>query len=579
MDELDKFWPLFLNQKGVRDWVIKHISDGILEKAYAHMFLRHNKSENKTYLKNIDSKVYFLGSLLNYDNDFPPISNIKGVANFSEKEVNINIEKGEVLGNRISNASISTPDLKKKPYVLLTINGNLLGKFSGIIGHLNYDSSNVNKGIGQYLDGIADTKLYISLPIKNNLFLKDLKINLLSNVSKANTKYIKNDSEFLFLIDKKANDSNIVIDTDFNDAEINLPSIGLNKTKNKPGNVKINLLAEPNKNIGIKNLEIIGEDIYLKAFGELSSDGERIISLNTENIKFGKNNFNIFYNSEKVTDNNISRINKINIIGDTVDLRPFLNFGDFSKFNDNDNEKVLLKFLINLDRIILENEEKISNFKAEVERSNNAFVYANVSGNIKPDKSLSLIIEDQPKQNFKNNKNVKIAIDDIGSLIKGFNWYDKMLGGNGWIGGDAYMLNGRQVIEGKIIIEDKFGIIKTKSISEKFLDKLPDIDLIKDERMKLYKENIIVFQGLKSHFVLRDNTLEINDMRFHGVNFGLGITVNGKIYLATSETHLEGLIVPVYRLNSLPIIKDIPVVGKILVGEEGGGLFALKYDY
>jgi uncharacterized protein YhdP len=55
----------------------------------------------------------------------------------------------------------------------------------------------------------------------------------------------------------------------------------------------------------------------------------------------------------------------------------------------------------------------------------------------------------------------------------------------------------------------------------------------------------------------------------------LGITANGVIDLSAETIDLNGTLVPAYAVNSL--VGRIPVIGDILVGGPGGGIFAANY--
>ena len=60
------------------------------------------------------------------------------------------------------------------------------------------------------------------------------------------------------------------------------------------------------------------------------------------------------------------------------------------------------------------------------------------------------------------------------------------------------------------------------------------------------------------------------------VAFGtaVGVTMSGTV--DSSDINLTGSVAPAYALNSLP--GKIPVVGSLLSGEEGGGLFSVSYS-
>lgn len=68
--------------------------------------------------------------------------------------------------------------------------------------------------------------------------------------------------------------------------------------------------------------------------------------------------------------------------------------------------------------------------------------------------------------------------------------------------------------------------------------------------------------------------LTLREMRTNGPS--LGLTANGTINLDRDSLDLRGVVVPVYLLNAL--LGNIPVLGDILVGEKGGGIFAMNYQ-
>nr|WP_246423075.1 AsmA-like C-terminal domain-containing protein [Roseospira visakhapatnamensis] len=75
-------------------------------------------------------------------------------------------------------------------------------------------------------------------------------------------------------------------------------------------------------------------------------------------------------------------------------------------------------------------------------------------------------------------------------------------------------------------------------------------------------------------FTYADPRLTLNAARANGPS--LGLTANGTLDLDAETMDLEGVVVPAYLVNSL--LGRIPVVGNLLVGEKGGGVFAVDYS-
>ncbi|KAA5604803.1 hypothetical protein F1188_14435 [Roseospira marina] len=78
---------------------------------------------------------------------------------------------------------------------------------------------------------------------------------------------------------------------------------------------------------------------------------------------------------------------------------------------------------------------------------------------------------------------------------------------------------------------------------------------------------------LVAPFTYADSLLTLSEARTNGPS--LGLTANGTINIDTGRLDLTGVVVPAYVVNAL--LGKIPVVGDILVGEKGGGVFAVGY--
>jgi hypothetical protein len=83
----------------------------------------------------------------------------------------------------------------------------------------------------------------------------------------------------------------------------------------------------------------------------------------------------------------------------------------------------------------------------------------------------------------------------------------------------------------------------------------------------------IEFGTLTMPFRLRDGVLSVADGRAEGSQ--IGITISGRLDSHKDVADLRGTVVPLYLLNSM--VGKIPVLGDVIVGEKGSGLFAARY--
>ena len=84
----------------------------------------------------------------------------------------------------------------------------------------------------------------------------------------------------------------------------------------------------------------------------------------------------------------------------------------------------------------------------------------------------------------------------------------------------------------------------------------------------------LTFQKMTGEYHFADDVLSLRDARTSGG--ALGLTMNGEFDIEASQLDVEGTIVPIYGVNQL--IGAIPILGDILTGGSGGGIFAFAYS-
>jgi hypothetical protein len=81
------------------------------------------------------------------------------------------------------------------------------------------------------------------------------------------------------------------------------------------------------------------------------------------------------------------------------------------------------------------------------------------------------------------------------------------------------------------------------------------------------------FSRLAGDFVFADGKLVLDNV--HAYGGALGINASGTVDLANGTLELDGTLVPAYTINS--VLGYVPILGKLLLGGEGQGLFAANF--
>ena len=174
-------------------------------------------------------------------------------------------------------------------------------------------------------------------------------------------------------------------------------------------------------------------------------------------------------------------------------------------------------------------------------------------------------IEARYREN-KSDQSLAVNSNDAGSLLRGFGVADNITGGRLVLEASKSGPGDTAPWRGQLAATE-FRVAKAPILAR--LLTLASLTGISD----LVTGRGIHFSRLDIPFAMQSSRLTISNAR--AVGSEIGISANGKIDLEGDGTRLEGTVVPAYTLNSL--VGRIPLVGWILTGGEGGGIFAVDY--
>jgi len=83
----------------------------------------------------------------------------------------------------------------------------------------------------------------------------------------------------------------------------------------------------------------------------------------------------------------------------------------------------------------------------------------------------------------------------------------------------------------------------------------------------------IPFTHLTGDFSIADGKLEFKDARAYGG--AIGVNASGSYNTVLNQLEISGTLVPAYSINS--VLGNVPVLGPLLLGGEGQGIFAANF--
>lgn len=159
-----------------------------------------------------------------------------------------------------------------------------------------------------------------------------------------------------------------------------------------------------------------------------------------------------------------------------------------------------------------------------------------------------------------------VTSPDAGAVFRSLDIFDNMRGGDLVVRGTVEDTAGGDVFEGKAEVSN-YEVVNAPVLARVLT--VAALTGIVD----LLRGGGISFSDLDAPFRLKDGLLELTDTRAFGP--ALGLTAKGQVDLSNEKMAVEGTIVPMYMLNSA--VGNIPVIGRLLTGEKGGGIFAATF--
>lgn len=167
-----------------------------------------------------------------------------------------------------------------------------------------------------------------------------------------------------------------------------------------------------------------------------------------------------------------------------------------------------------------------------------------------------------------NSRSVELTAPDFGALLRSTGWLDGLVGGALRVVATIDDTKPEPPLKGRIEMRTYRLMRMPKSPARP----VANLNAVVDQLSRVGGDTQ-VFNSLEVDIEKEGDRLRLRNGRTSGNN--VGVTMQGTVQLNTDEVCLAGGIVPAYALNS--IIANIPLIGDLLTGGRGSGLFALNY--
>ncbi len=600
LSQVIEMWPIALGEVNIniRNWFIASFKELAVKNAKLNLTMQFGLENS---LESLIAKVDFANGKLNYHRDFLPIDNIEGLANFSNKAMLINI-KSATVGNSKITASKVTIDFNNNPQNLeISLYGN--GKVADIFAHLPF--LKIAKNLSQQIIGNYQAKVDLLIPIVKMVKFTDFKIVANAFLTNLSGNYLGNNATIK--LNKDIGSSKISAFADLVDSNIKIEHLGFASVAGKSGQLMLDatflggggsdldlyywlggkrLLYQNGFNlIDVANvLELpipflpkqdSPQALNLK-LATASGGAFNLKNLSLDNKISQKNQYHLNYRvakSDKLFDHDISYLD---VKGSKLDFS--LLESVIAKNSDSKKNNRLIAD-INISKIYLQRDKILGDVRLKTDCQTPVScrsINVKFNNGEKPDSKNFAAIDFKTKKITQDRNLITGKIINLGELSDILNLSKTIGGGDLDFRGETFVINDSIKLKTEIKLEKELTIYNNSEIKKIANDSI--IDNIKD---KIFANNKIILSSGKTLLASENGILKIESLA--ASNYKIGLTAKGFYNLQDKSFAFKGMVVPVFVINNLFGIDRVPIIGKVIktvvTGEEGGGLFSIRYQY
>ena len=338
---------------------------------------------------------------------------------------------------------------------------------------------------------------------------------------------------------------------DVSDARLEIPELYWDKPAGPPGSVRVLATIPSEGTVELTEVEIETETLYGLGRATLARELGGVRDITITRLRHGATDIS---GRVEIAENSTT----ISIQGASLDARPYLS--ELTTEGAPEFGEYVLDIAV--ERLLTTDDRQLTDFHARFEAGAESGHVGFMEGTLATGAPVRVTL--QPHQ---GERLLSVRSRDAGTVARTFGIYDNAMGGD--LSMQAVVHDGRpgKPITGTVRIED-YRVTNAPTLAK--LLSIATLTGILDE---LQGEEGIAFSQFEMPFSIEEDVLTIRDGRTSG--FALGVNVGGTVDLETDQVALDGTLVPAYTLNT--IFDAIPILGDLLTGGEGEGLFAASF--
>ena len=629
--KFESLWPPALSRGG-RRWVSANIHDGVLDQAAFQLDLEVNPAARSAEVVSAHGTMRYHDATINYFQGLAPIQRVSGTATLDDKRLTFTPTSGTLKSVQITGGSLQITDLGA-PVEWLAINLVCAGPMRDVLEVIDAKPLRYAHDIGidpARVAGRIEANLHFKLPLLQALKIDDVEYAAKASLTGAAIAKIamnRNLADGNFAVEITRPGVHLQGNARFDGVPLNIDGGLFFKPKDRTRaryQVALTLNDEQRRQLSFDFLPDrlvgpVGIDLTYRVVDQAHAEAEALLDLRAARLSVAEAGWKkpvgapataklVFgLQSEQVTEireidvkaagldgrfalalapdtQRIDRVDirrlvmgnddvmgavmrrreggwYVNLRGPTLDLSPSIK--DLGKDSSGQHSAAdpPLQIDARIDRLVLGPQREVRDFSAQLLREGAYWQAAQIDARFVNGRQLTLHSAGEA-----GKRSLTFRSDDFGSTLSLFDITDNIVGGRLTISGEVSDAAGKRIVHGHVEGED-YNLVRAPVFAQ--ILSLPSFSAVGS----MLAGSGIPFSTLRSDFAYSGDRLVLDHLLAYGG--AIGVTANGVVELGRDRLDVQGTIVPAYTLNS--ILGNVPVIGSLLLGGEGQGLFAGNY--
>ncbi|MBO6827897.1 MAG: hypothetical protein JJ879_16990, partial [Sneathiella sp.] len=355
---------------------------------------------------------------------------------------------------------------------------------------------------------------------------------------------------------KETGDAAGLVTMNLLEAEIDVPELRYRKPVGVTGHMGTQFETKANGKSTLSNIRLVSEGLEVAGSAQLDDNG--LVEFTANKLAFGNN-----YLALQVIRNSAKNYTA-NLRGQYFDARPFivenysLNEGKAEAKEEEDAFEVILN--LSLETVQLDGDVSIQAANGYVDYAGGVIRQANLTGQVNGEHTLDFTMNQSLK-----GRHMELTTNHAGLLLKGMDIYDNAREGAMVIKSDIDDTQEESLAKGWIEIKD------LRIVDAPVLGRILTVGSL-GGIVELLQNDGMTFATVEGPYTYQNGVIETKNFRAVG---SIGITASGRVDQKDGTLDIFGTVIPSYTLNS--ILGNIPILGRLLVGREGEGIFGFSY--